>query len=66
MVFRIGWISMGARLSYEFGEKPESITESAARRQTRRAVTFAERLTALAGAGLRSPSRHKAAPTQTA
>jgi len=38
MVFRIGWISMGARLSYEFGEKPASITESAARRQTRRAV----------------------------
>lgn len=26
MVFRIGWISMGARLSYEFCEKPASIT----------------------------------------
>jgi len=38
MVFRIGWISMGARLSYEFGEKPGSITESGAWRQVRRAV----------------------------
>lgn len=38
MVFRIGWISMGGRLSCEFGEKPASITESTARRQTRRAV----------------------------
>lgn len=38
MVFRIGWISMGGRLSCEFGEKPASITDSAPGRQTRRAV----------------------------
>lgn len=38
MVFRIGWISMGGQLSCEFGEKPASITESVAGRQTRRAV----------------------------
>ncbi len=38
MVFRIGWISMGGQLSCEFGEKPASITQSGAWRQTRRAV----------------------------
>ena len=50
MVFRIGWISMGWLLC-EFGEKPASITESGARRQTRRAVAYSECCSHPVGAG---------------